>query len=62
MSFNKNGSSGRFVRVPSNVQIPDKIDWRDLGAVTPVKNQGFNIINFLSKKFAKNVKKMFSLF
>ena len=25
---------------PANVQVPEEIDWRALGAVTPVKDQG----------------------
>jgi len=40
MSLSTHGSSGSFVSLPKHVQIPEQIDWRELGAVTPVKNQG----------------------
>ena len=36
---NKNSKGSAFL-MPSNVEIPDSVDWRTQGYVTPIKDQG----------------------
>ncbi|XP_042910064.1 cathepsin L-like peptidase [Parasteatoda tepidariorum] len=38
-NYRQNGSGSNWVE-PSNAYIPDEVDWREQGLVTPVKDQG----------------------
>lgn len=63
----RTGSNPRFMK-PSNVKIPDAVDWRKQGYVTPVKDQGqcgscwaFSAVASLEGQHFKQATKLVSL-
>jgi len=65
-ALNKNRNSQQYV--PSNVEIPDSVDWRTKGYVNPIKDQGqcgscwaFTAVDSLEGQHFKNTGKLVSL-